>query len=52
MDNKNHDPQNIDWSFEIIERKADSKFYGTVMFSFQNGKIQICKQEESFKPPS
>lgn len=35
--------------FEIIKELIDNKFYGKLEIKFENGKIVLCKKEETIK---
>lgn len=41
----------FEWAGGILVREINSKLYGTVTYSFQNGNITGCKVERSEKPP-
>ena len=42
----------VEWLISIISSLVSSKFYGTVIISFKNGKIVNVKKEESLNLPT
>jgi len=43
--------ENIVWIKEVLERETENKLHGSVMFTFQDGKVVRCCTERSEKPP-
>lgn len=41
----------IEWALSVLLREQDQCLYGSVTFTYQNGKIVSVKVEKSEKPP-